>query len=170
MLNIDVQGARFPNPLTMVVQLCTLLVIFLACKKWLWLPIRGIIEKRAEAVQAPLTEAANLRDEAANYLDEAKKELAEAKKTSMEIVSSARTEAVSLSNEIITKANKEAQDKLDSAEHRIALHQQEIKDQMHDEMVSVAMAAVSKLLDQKATSSDDEAAIDQFVKEAKNKA
>ena len=34
-------------------------------------------------------------------------------------------------------------------------------------MVSVAMAAVSKLLDEKATSKDDEEAIDKYIKEVK---
>ena len=53
-MNVDVQGALFPNVLTMLTQLLSTLIIFLAVKKWLWKPIRNIIAKRSDAMQEAL--------------------------------------------------------------------------------------------------------------------
>ncbi len=38
MLEVDIIGQLIPNPLTMVVQLCSTAVLFLLAKKFLWGP------------------------------------------------------------------------------------------------------------------------------------
>jgi len=163
MLNFDVQGSLFPNPLTMLIQLLATFIIFLAVKKFLWKPVREIIAKRADAMQESLDGAFKKNEEAESNLKEAKEELSKAKDTSKEIIESARTEANNLKTEILNSANKQAQAKLDEADSRITAAKKEMQNELHDEIVSVAMAAVEKLLDKKASSDDDKKAIDEFV-------
>lgn len=167
-MNIDVQGSLFPNPLTMVIQLLATLVIFLAVKKWLWKPIRKIIAKRSDAMQEALDNAFKENEKANENLKEAKEELIKATNSSKEIIDAARKEATNLKNEILASAKKEAQNKLDEAENKIEQRKNEVKDELHDEMVEVAMAAVSKLMEDKATSKDDEKAIEKYIKGAKH--
>ena len=169
MINVDVQGALFPNVLTMLTQLLSTLIIFLAVKKFLWKPVKNILAKRSEKMQESLDNAFKQNTEATENLETSKKELDEAKKTSKEIIDAARVEATNLKNEIIASAKKEAQNKLDSAENKIEQRKNEVKDELHDEMVNVAMAAVTKLLGEKATSKDDEKALDEYIKEVKSK-
>ena len=168
-MNVDVQGALFPNLLTLLTQLLSTLIIFLAVKKFLWKPVKNILAKRSEKIQESLDSAFKQNDEATKNLQESKKELDEAKLTSKEIIDSARTEANNLKTEIINDAKKQAQDKFDQAESRIEQRKSEVYDELHDEMVNVAMAAVSKLLEDKATSEDDKKALDKYIKEVNNK-
>lgn len=168
-MNVDVQGALFPNLLTLLTQLLSTLIIFLAVKKFLWKPVKNILAKRSEKIQESLDSAFKQNDEATKNLQESKKELDEAKATSKEIIDSARAEANNLKAEIISDAKKQAQNKFDQAEANIEQRKSEVYDELHDEMVNVAMAAVSKLLEEKATSEDDKKALDKYIKEVKNK-
>ena len=167
MVNFDVQGSLMPNLYTMIVQLCATLIIFLCIKKWLWKPVKNILAKRADAMQASLDSAFEQNEEARVNLEASRKELNDAKESSREIIDAARQEAVNLKNEIVSDAKRQAQAKLDQAEELIARAKADAQSDLHDEMVSVAMAAVSKLLDEKATSKDDEEAIDKYIKEVK---
>ena len=166
-MNIDVQGALFPNILTMITQLLATLIIFLAVKKWLWKPVKDILAKRADKMQESLDSAFAQNEEAARNLEASKKDLVEAKNSSKEIIDSARVEATKLKNEIIAKAKVDAQTKINNAEEKIEQRRKEVKDELQDEIVNVAMAAVSRLMDEKATSEDDREALEKFIKEAK---
>ena len=159
-MNVDVQGALFPNILTIITQLVSTLIIFLAVKKFLWKPVKNILAKRSEKIQESLDSAFKQNDEATKNLQNSKKELDEAKASSKEIIESAKKEATDLKNEIINDAKRQAQDKFDQAENKIEQRKAEVYDELHDEMVNVAMAAVSKLLEEKATSEDDKKALD----------
>ena len=167
MVNFDVQGSLMPNLYTMIVQLCATLIIFLCIKKWLWKPVKNILAKRADAMQASLDSAFEQNEEARVNLEASRKELNDAKESSREIIDAARQEAVNLKNEIVSDAKRQAQAKLDQADEKIARAKADAQSDLHDEMVSIAMAAVSKLLDEKATSKDDEEAIDKYIKEVK---
>lgn len=167
MINIDVQGSLFPNPLTMIVQLLSTLIIFLAVKKWLWKPVKNILAKRSDAMQSSLDNAFKQNEEASQNLAKAKAELDSARNSSKEIIDSARLEASNLKQEIINDANKQAQTKLEEADKRIESARKEMQNELHDEIVGVAMAAVEKLLEEKATSKDDQKAIEKFVEEVK---
>ena len=172
MVNFDVQGSLMPNLYTMIVQLCATLIIFLCIKKWLWKPVKNILAKRADAMQASLDSAFEQNEEARVNLEASRKELNDAKESSREIIDAARQEAVNLKNEIVSDAkpadiSKEDAIALAKADEKIARAKADAQSDLHDEMVSVAMAAVSKLLDEKATSKDDEEAIDKYIKEVK---
>ena len=158
-MTFDIQGVLFPNWITMLVQLCSTLVLFLLCKKLLWKPARDILAKRRDKMNENLMSSQKLREDASVELDKAKEELEHARNRSGEIVESARKEAENLRAEIVNKANSEASAKLALADKEIEQKERDAQDRIHDEMVDVAMAAVSKLMQDKATSSDDKKAI-----------
>lgn len=166
-MTFDIQGVLFPNWITMLVQLCSTLVLFLLCKKLLWKPARDILAKRRDKMNENLMSSQKLREDASVELDKAKEELEHARNRSGEIVESARKEAENLRAEIVNKANSEASAKLALADKEIEQKERGAQDRIHDEMVDVAMAAVSKLMQDKATSSDDKKAIEDFIGEKK---
>ncbi len=166
-MTFDIQGVLFPNWITMLVQLCSTLVLFLLCKKLLWKPARDILAKRRDKMNENLMSSQKLREDASVELDKAKEELEHARNRSGEIVESARKEAENLRAEIVNKANSEASAKLAMADKEIEQKERDAQDRIHDEMVDVAMAAVSKLMQDKATSSDDKKAIEDFIGEKK---
>ena len=79
-----------PNLYTMIVQLCATLIIFLCIKKWLWKPVKNILAKRADAMQASLDSAFEQNEEARVNLEASRKELNDAKESSREIIDAAR--------------------------------------------------------------------------------
>jgi len=166
-MTFDIQGVLFPNWITMLVQFCSTLVLFLLCKKLLWKPARDILAKRRDKMNENLMSSQKLREDASVELDKAKEELEHARNRSGEIVESARKEAENLRAEIVNKANSEASAKLALADKEIEQKERDAQDRIHDEMVDVAMAAVSKLMQDKATSSDDKKAIEDFIGEKK---
>lgn len=166
-MTFDIQGVLFPNWITMLVQLCSTLVLFLLCKKLLWKPARDILAKRRDKMNENLMSSQKLREDASVELDKAKEELEHARNRSGEIVESARKEAKNLRAEIVNKANSEASAKLALADKEIEQKERDAQDRIHDEMVDVAMAAVSKLMQDKATTSDDKKAIEDFIGEKK---
>ena len=166
-MTFDIQGVLFPNWITMLVQLCSTLVLFLLCKKLLWKPARDILAKRRDKMTENLMSSQKLREDASVELDKAKEELEHARNRSGEIVESARKEAENLRTEIVNKANSEASAKLALADKEIEQKERDAQDRIHDEMVDVAMAAVSKLMQDKATTSDDKKAIEDFIGEKK---
>lgn len=166
-MTFDIQGVLFPNWITMLVQLCSTLVLFLLCKKLLWKPARDILAKRRDKMNENLMSSQKLREDASAELDKAKEELEHARNRSGEIVESARKEAENLRAEIVNKANSEASAKLALTDKEIEQKERDAQDRIHDEMVDVAMAAVSKLMQDKATSSDDKKAIEDFIGEKK---
>ena len=166
-MTFDIQGVLFPNWITMLVQLCSTLVLFLLCKKLLWKPARDILAKRRDKMNENLMSSQKLREDASVELDKAKEELEHARNRSGEIVESARKEAENLRAEIVNKANSDASAKLALADKEIEQKERDAQDRIHDEMVDVAMAAVSKLMSDKATSSDDKKAIEDFIGEKK---
>ena len=166
-MTFDIQGVLFTNWITMLVQLCSTLVLFLLCKKLLWKPARDILAKRRDKMNENLMSSQKLREDASVELDKAKEELEHARNRSGEIVESARKEAENLRAEIVNKANSEASAKLALADKEIEQKERDAQDRIHDEMVDVAMAAVSKLMQDKATTSDDKKAIEDFIGEKK---
>ena len=65
MITIDIVEQLIPNPLTMLVQLCSTLVLFLLMKKYLWSSVKEYLKKRAEKMQEDLNaqEAARIAAE-----------------------------------------------------------------------------------------------------------
>ncbi len=166
-MTFDIQGVLFPNLITMLVQLCSTFLLFMLCKKLLWKPAREILAKRKQKMSEDLETSQKLKDEASQELEKAKEKLEQARAKSGEIVESARKEANDLKTEIINKANQEASTRLDQASKEIEQKKQDAQKEIHDEMVDVALAAVSKLLNEKSTSEDDKKAIEEYIGENK---
>lgn len=166
---VDIQGVLFPNLITMLVQLCSTIVLFLLCKKLLWKPAREILRKRQERIDNDFNDAENSRNDALKELENAKENLENARNKSNEIIDSARKEANELKNNILANAKQEANNKIKQADAYIEQEKLNAKKEIHDEMVNVAMMAVNKLLNDKATLKDDEEAIEKYIDEVNKK-
>ena len=57
MIDIDIVEQLIPNPMTMLVQLCSTLVLFLLMKKFLWKSVKNFLDVRADKMQSDLAES-----------------------------------------------------------------------------------------------------------------
>ena len=166
MINVDIIGKLVPNPLSMVVQLCSTLVLFLFVKFFLWKSVQKFFNARMDKMQSDLTAGEQAKKEAVTALEDAKLQLTNASSKSQEIVDAAVKEAKDEKASILAQASKEADAERKKAREQIEAERNAMYDSVKEEMVNVAMDAAGKLIGEKNGEEMDRKAIADFVKEA----
>ena len=166
MIDIDIIGQLIPNPVTMIVQLTSTLVLFLCIKKFLWKSVENFLSKRSDKMQSELEESEKAKAAALADRQNALQQLETASSKSEQIVTAAVKEAKDEKKAILDQASRQAGDTLARAKEQIEAERRDMKDSMQKEMVEVAMDAAGKLIGQKSSEDMDREAVERFVKEA----
>lgn len=166
MIDIDIVEQLIPNPMTMLVQLCSTLVLFLLMKKFLWKSVKNFLDVRADKMQSDLAESEQAKQDALTDRQKALEELQGASARGEKIVEAAVKQAKDEKESILLEAGKQADALRKKAQEQIESDRQQMYDGMSKEMVEVAMSAVEKLVGSKDTSDMDRKAIKEFVKDA----
>ena len=93
MITVDIVNQLFPNIVTVIVQLCSTLVLFLVAKKFLWKSVKNWMNVRAEKMQADLSASQKAKEEAMLDRNSAKDELAAASRKSEAMIEAAVKQA-----------------------------------------------------------------------------
>ena len=166
MIDIDVLGQLIPNPVTMLVQLCSTLILFLLMKKFLWSSVKNFLDVRSEKMQSDLAVSEQAKQDALKDRQKAQEQLSEASKKSEDIVTAAVRQAKQEKDVILAQADKEAAITKKKAQEQIEAERLAMYDDMKKEMVEVALAAAGKLIGENSAAEYDREAISAFVKEA----
>ena len=165
MIDVDIVGQLLPNPLTMIVQLCSTLILFMLMKHFLWATVQDFLAKRADHIQSELVESEQAKQQAMDDRQKAKNELNAASGKAEEIVSAAVRQAKDEKEVILAQASKEADARRKKAQDQIEAERQQMYSDMRKEMIEVAMEAAGKLMMEKSSEELDRQAVDAFVKE-----
>ena len=165
MIDIDVLGQLIPNPLTMITQLCSTLVLFLLMKKFLWQSVKNFMNARSEKMQSDLTASEQARQDAFSDRQRAMEQLNEASGKAEDIVSAAVKQAKDEKASILAQADREADAARKKAHEQIEAERNAMYRDLQNEMVEVAMAAAGKLIGQRDGEELDRQAIDAYIKE-----
>jgi F-type H+-transporting ATPase subunit b len=168
MLDIDIAEQLFPNIGTIVTQLCATAVLFYFLRKFLWEPTRTWIEKRQNFIQSEVERAKQNTISAEKELIVAKSKVKDAVTSSKEIISQAEQDANKRKENILMQADKEANRKIEKAKDQIEQEKLNMKSEMVEEMVNVALAATEKLISRKVDVVSDQQEIENFVKEIRS--
>lgn len=168
-IETDILGQLVPNPLTMIVQLCATAVLFFLMYKLAYKPIKKIIDTRSAYEQSRLSDADNLKKKYEDLHAQAEQEINDAKTKAHEIISNAQDEGNRVKNNLIEEGKQKSQQIIDDAQNNIALQKSKMLDEMHGEIVDVAMTAAEKLLQSKLDAKNDKQSVDEFIKEVTNK-
>ena len=164
-IETDVLGQLLPNPLTMLAQLCATAILFFLMYKLAYKPVKKILDKRSEYEQSRLSDADNLKKKYEDLHAEAEKEITDAKAKAQEIINKAQDEGNRVKNNLIDEGKQKSQQIIDEAQNNIAMQKSKMLDEMHGEIVDVALTAAEKLLQSKLDSKNDKESIDEFIKE-----
>lgn len=159
----DIGSKLFPNVTTMIVQLCSTGVMLILFKKFLWKPILAYFAKRADYIEKNISDATDMRAQASTYLEESEKQSREAAKQYREIVNQAKDDATTAKQQIIDEANKQARDKIEQARHEIEAEKLQAKQEMKEEIVDIAVAVATKVMNKDMDTSTNDALIKDFV-------
>lgn len=164
-IDIDVLNQLMPNILTVVTQLCATALLFFLMYKLAWKPVKRILDTRSEYEQSRLTEADQLRKDNEALNAEANKQIEEANAQAQEIVSRAQAEGLRLKENLVDEGRQKSQQMVEDAQRNITLQKNKMLEDMHEEVVDIAMQAAEKMLQRKLDSQADRDSIENFIKE-----
>lgn len=164
MLEFDVATQLFPNPLSIITQLLSTLIIFLVAKKYLFKEARKFLDARSHKMQEELDAAQMKNLQAQQYLDEAKNDLMKFQNETKILKQQAKQDADNLREQLIKEAQNEADDIISKARFKTAKEKAEVLKDIEKYIVDVAINASGKILEKDYSEIDQKSAL-KIVKE-----
>ncbi len=150
---------------TMIMTWGNLLILFFAMKKFLFKPVKNIMDKRQEEIEKSISDAELAKEEAANLKEEYEKRLSSAKIEADQVIKTAVKNAQLKEEEIIKDANKKASDILQRADKEIENRKNAAFSDIKDEVSEIAISIATKIIKKDINEKDHEKLINEFIDE-----
>lgn len=148
-----------------VVSLCNLAILFLILKKFLYKPVRKMLEQRQKSVDDRYAQADEALSKAESDRAEYEKKLGLAQSDAQAIIKKATDTADERSKEIVSSAREEASLIINRAQSAAELEKKKAEQEIKGEIVSVSTLLAEKLLEREISEDDHKAMIDSFIEE-----
>lgn len=146
------------------ILLVFILFIFILTK-YAWKPILNALQEREDSIKDSLNAAEKAMAKAEEISRENDSALREAELTAQKIRREALEEAELLRAERVEKAKEEAEQLIVQARHTIEQEKKRALTELHDEVASLAIQSVSKILDAELDEKKNKKLVDNFIKE-----
>ena len=150
-------------PWTLIAQLCNLALQVFLIKKFLFKPIRNILEKRKAIADSAIGDANKAKEEADAIKAEYEENMRNAREKANEILSSAQKNATLQSEEILREASKQAVSIKEKAERDIEQEKRKAVNEIKNEIGSMAMDIAGKVIERELNADDHAKLIDEFI-------
>ena len=150
---------------TALFVLLNTLAIFFVAKKFLFVPVRNMIESRQKEIDDMYAEAGSAKEKAEAMQAEYQEKLSDAQAASERIVKDAVSRAQVRGEEILRQANADASAILDKAAADIAQEKKKAINDAKDEISGLAIAIAGKVVERELNSADQTELIDRFISE-----
>ncbi|MBQ7132370.1 MAG: F0F1 ATP synthase subunit B [Oscillospiraceae bacterium] len=148
-----------------IVSLLNLVILFLIIKKFLYNPVRKMLDARQQTIDAAYSDADRARKEALLDKQAYEQKLSEAKSEADSVIKSAVDSARERENEIIAKAKSEADGIVRQAKENAELEIKKAQSTIKSEIVDVSTILTEKLLEREIKPEDHRNLIDSFIDE-----
>ena len=148
-----------------VVSLLNLLLLTWIVKRFLFKPVKKVVDARRAAIDADYAQAKAAREEAEENRQNYEAAMAAARQTSDQIIAEATRAAEYRSNEIVAEAKEKATDIRRQAETDARLERRKAEDEMKREIADVSARLTGKLLQREIREEDHRALIDSFLQD-----
>ena len=155
----------FPNPWDALAIFLAFLVLLLVVFYFAYKPVKKLIKQRKDYVEGKIKSAEEREALADQKVKEAEKEIVSSRQHAMEIIEQAKLDASKQRDEIKAQAKLDADKEVERARQEIAQEIEASKDEIHREIVSVALDASSKVLEREVSKKDNEKLINDFIDE-----
>ena len=143
-----------------------LLVLYVLMKKFVFGRVTRIIDARQAMIEEKNAAAAKTQKEAESLKKEYEKSLENANETSVQIVREAKDKARAEYNKILARAAVDAEAMKAGAQKAIATEREKQMDELHVQIMDLAVEAAGKIMADKASQETDKAIYDAFLNEA----
>ncbi len=140
-------------------------VLVAILNKFLYKPLLGMLDARKKDIQDKHEQAETARQEAQAIKEEYLKEMQNAKREAQDIITKAAKLGDDTKNEIIAEARESATKLTKKAQEEIRLEKEKAKNELRDEVASLAIMAAGKVLDRTINREDHDKLIREFVNE-----
>ena len=151
------------NIWAILASLANLLILTLIVKRFLFKPVKKIVDARRAAIDNDYAQAQAARDQAEESRQNYEAAMAAAKQTSDHIIADETRTAEYRSNEIISEAREKATDIRRQAEADAVLERRKAEDDMKHEIAEVSTQLTGKLLQREINEDDHKKLIDSFL-------
>ena len=148
-----------------VVSLLNLLILFLIIKKFLFKPVKKVLDTRQEKIDAKYSDAEIALNNARESERELNEKLSQAHKTADDILKEATAQAENRKDNIVKEAENEASIIIRQAKISAELEKKKAEDDIKDQIVDVSSALTEKLIEREINTEDHRRLIDSFISE-----
>ena len=134
------------------------IVIFVAYK-----PVKRILKKRQDYIEKEISDAEKDKAAAAINLAQSEETILASKKNASQIIEEAQNQALLRQEEILAEARLQVEKMKKDAEEDIARSRQEALDDIHDEMVDIALLTSSEILKREVNDKDNARLAKEFI-------
>lgn len=152
-----------PNLLSFVIQLVSFLILLIVVFVFAYKPVKKILKKRADYVENEIKEARENNLTAQKSIDEAKEIVANSKLQASEIIQNAERQGQEKYDALIEQAKSEVEEMKLDAQEDIKRAKEEAIQEIHDEMVNVALSASEEILKREVDSQDNKRLAEDFI-------
>lgn len=158
----------FPNGYwDFLIQLLAFVVLLLIVFFLGYKPVKRMLQKRHDAVEGMIQDAETNQKVAREAAAKKEATIEEGKQQAASIVANAKKQAETEAGAILARAEEEAMMKRKKADEDIAAAKEASKQEIHDQIVDVAIAASEKVLSREVSEKDNRALLDDFLKDMK---
>ncbi|MCR5565627.1 MAG: F0F1 ATP synthase subunit B, partial [Clostridiales bacterium] len=151
-----------------LISMVNLLILTLIIKKFLYKPVKKIMDARRAAIDEDYAQAKTAREEAEQTRQNYEEAMAAAKMTGDQIIADANRTAEFRSNEIVAEARERASEIRRQAEADAVLERKKAEDEMKHEIANVSAQLTGKLLQREINEEDHRNLIDSFLSDLDN--
>ena len=150
---------------TALFVLLNTLAIFFVAKKYLFVPVKNMIDSRQQEIDTMYDEANKARENALSMEAEYTQKLSDAAEAGQQLMKEAVARGQKREEEIILQANARATALLDKANADIAQEKKKALNDAKDEISDMAMAIAAKVVGRELNDADQSKLVDQFIEE-----
>ena len=150
---------------TALFVLLNFLLLFFVAKKFLFVPVKKMIDSRQQEIDDMYAQAQSAQDGAKALESEYQTKLETAQETSARLVKEAVARGKSREEEIIRQANREADAIREKASADIAREKKQAVSEAKNEISSLAMEIAGKVVGQSLDAARQEQLVDSFLEE-----
>ena len=163
MLGITVKA--LPIGIDVVLQLAATIILFLVLRHFLFKPVTEFLNKRKESIEKDINDAKENKENAIGLKEQYELKIEESKKEGQAIIEVAKKRGEELRDKIVEEANIEAKNIIEKAKREIEAEKEKAIDDLKSEVVTIAMMAASKVVDENLDVDAHKKLINQFISE-----
>ena len=147
-----------------LISLCNLTILFFVLKKFLFKPVKNVMDKRREEIDKDYADAARSKNEAMQAKEEYEEKLASAQDEAASIMQDATDLAQKRGEKIVEEARLRAEHIVAQAQSEADLRHKKATEDIKQEIVEVSSALAEKMLEREINEEDHRGLIDSFIK------